>query len=164
MYYFAYGSNMSYRRLCARVTSAVALSNASLSGYRLRFHKQGRDGSAKCDAQQTGDPAHRVLGVVYDIAAAQKPDLDRHEGVGQGYAITPVRLTLSDGGPIEAYTYTATRIDPQLRPYAWYKEHVLRGALENGLDARYVQDIRAIACLVDPDPKRQTRELAIYHR
>ncbi|MGD8932595.1 MAG: gamma-glutamylcyclotransferase [Chromatiales bacterium] len=162
MYYFAYGSNMSHRRLRARVPSAVKLDNASLSGHRLRFQKRGRDGSAKCDAQRTGDPAHRVLGVVFNIAPGQKFDLDRHEGVGQGYAITPVRVALADGGLIEAYTYTAILIDPALLPYQWYKAHVLYGALENRLDTDYVQGIREIASIMDPDSAREARELAIY--
>jgi hypothetical protein len=164
MHYFAYGSNMSHQRLRARVPSAVKLGNASLTGYRLRFHKRGRDGSAKCDAQRTGDPADRVLGVVFEILAEEKPELDRHEGVGQGYAITPVQVALSDDSLIAAYTYTATLIDPVLQPYAWYKEHVLRGALENRLDAGYVQGILAIAAIVDPDPGREARERAIYRR
>ncbi|MGD8587863.1 MAG: gamma-glutamylcyclotransferase [Chromatiales bacterium] len=162
MYYFAYGSNMSHRRLRARVPSAVKLDNARLAGHRLRFHKRGRDGSAKCDAQCTGDPAHRVLGVVFDIATAEKPDLDRHEGVGQGYAITPVWVALANGGLIEAYTYTAILTDPTLLPYHWYKQHVLYGALENRLDAAYVQGIREITAIIDPDPARQAKELAIY--
>ena len=162
MRYFAYGSNMSLRRLRARVASAVRLDNASLYGHRLRFHKRGRDGSAKCDAQQTGDPAHRVLGVVFEIAGAEKPDLDRYEGVGLGYVTQTVQLTLSNGDQLEAYTYIATLIDSALRPFAWYKEHVLRGALENHLDADYIQAIHHIAADIDPDPEREARELAIY--
>ena len=116
MRYFAYGSNMSLRRLRARVPSAVKLDNASLYGHRLRFHKRGRDGSAKCDAQQSGDPSHRVQGVLFDIDPMEKPELDRHEGVGQGYAIKTVPLVLSDGSQALAYTYTATLIDPKLVP------------------------------------------------
>jgi hypothetical protein len=162
MYYFAYGSNMSLRRLRERVPSAVKQGNASLAGHVLRFHKRGRDGSAKCDAQQTGNPTHRVLGVIFDIDPAEKPELDRQEGLGRGYAIKSVQVLSADGRRIKAYTYTATLIDANLRPFAWYKEHVLRGALENRLEADYVQTIREITAVVDPDPDRQTRELAIY--
>ena len=162
MHYFAYGSNMSLRRLRARVPSAVKLSNASLSSHRLHFHKRGRDGSAKCDARQTDDPAHRVLGVVFEIAAAEKPELDQHEGVGQGYVTEKVRVVMADGCQVDAYTYIATLIDPALQPFGWYKEHVLRGALENRLDADYVQAIRNIDAVSDPDPLRKARELAIY--
>ena len=162
MYYFAYGSNMSYKRLLARVPSAVKLGNASLSGHRLRFHKQGRDGSAKCDAHHTGIPSHRVLGVVFDIAPEEKPGLDRHEGLGQGYAIKAVRVSFEDGHRVEVYTYTATLIDTSLRPFHWYKEHVLKGAQENQLDAGYLRALREIESIADPDPARQARELAIY--
>lgn len=40
--------------------------------HRLRFHKVGEDGSGKCDAEETGDPEDRVIGVVYAISASEK--------------------------------------------------------------------------------------------
>ncbi|WP_372836144.1 SufD family Fe-S cluster assembly protein, partial [Pontibacterium sp.] len=46
MYYFAYGSNMSLKRLQARVPSAMPLCSATLTRYQLRFHKSGKDLSA----------------------------------------------------------------------------------------------------------------------
>jgi len=162
MYYFAYGSNMSLRRLRARVPSAVNYGIASLYGHSLRFHKCGRDGSAKCDALLTREPSHRVLGVVYQIDPADRPGLDRHEGLGQGYAAKRVQLFLAGGERIEAFTYTATLTDPNLHPFTWYKEHVLRGALEHGLDADYIQSIREVDTRVDTDLEREARELAIY--
>ena len=50
MLYFAYGSNLSSARMAARVPSARVVARAQLPGHALRFHKVGRDGSAKCDA------------------------------------------------------------------------------------------------------------------
>ena len=145
MHYFAYGSNLSLRRLRARVPSATPLGNAVLYGHQLRFHKRGRDGSAKCDALTTLTPDQRVLGVVFDIASTHKSDLDLVEGVGQGYE-----------------TKTATLIDPKLKPYDWYKAHVLRGALEHQLAADYIQSIQDIESIPDPDHERHAREMLIY--
>ena len=55
--------------------------------HRLEFHKVGRDGSAKCDAFETGNPDDSVIGVVFDIHTAEKNYLDQAEGLGVGYDI-----------------------------------------------------------------------------
>lgn len=162
--YFAYGSNMSHARLQARVPSAVALTPAELTGHRLRFHKKGLDGSGKCDIEQTGDPADRVFGVVFDIAAAEKPRLDRKEGLGFGYNLKSVVVKTPGGDSLQAFVYYATRTDPTLHPFDWYKTHVLTGARENGLPADYVDAIAAIKAVADPKRQRRQRELALYRR
>ena len=162
MLYFSYGSNMSSKRLIARVATAQAICKASLLRHTLKFHKEGMDGSAKCDASQTDNQDDRVLGVVFDIAPRDKTFLDRCEGKGNGYEIKTVELISDDGETIEAFTYYATSIDADLQPYHWYKEHVLRGALENGLPDVYVRLIREVQSVDDPDPVRHGRELSIY--
>ncbi len=163
LFYFAYGSNMSLRRLRARVPSASRVGTGVLEGHRLRFHKIGRlDGSGKCDALGSGCPADRVHGVVYRIARRERTLLDRAEGAGEGYLAGTVSIRLHAGGSLEAFTYRATRIDPALEPFSWYKEHVLRGALENALPAHYVRLIEAVVAREDPDPGRHAAELAIY--
>jgi gamma-glutamylcyclotransferase len=160
--YFAYGSNMSLPRLGARVASLRKLGVARLAGHRLCFHKVGRDGSAKCDVSASDDPQDRVLGVLFEIAAAERAALDRCEGLGQGYQIKTVTVTLAGGHQADAFTYYATRIDAGLRPFRWYKAHVLHGALEHGLPEDYVQAIRLVSAMDDPDPARHQRETALY--
>ena len=160
--YFAYGSNLSVARLRARTPSARVLHRAALPGHALRFHKAGRDGSAKCDAFHTGHPAHCVQGVVFEIARAEKPVLDRHEGLGNGYEEKWVTLQAAGAGPLRALLYYATHIDPHLRPYHWYKAHVLYGAREHGLPPEYVAAVAGVPSVPDPDPARHARELAIY--
>ena len=85
--YFAYGSNMLTRRLRApdRAPSAVAVTRGYVTARRLTFHKPGRDGSGKCDAQASTDHEDRVYGVVFQVALRDKPALDRAEGLGNGY-------------------------------------------------------------------------------
>lgn len=154
---------MSLRRLRARTPSARALAVATLGGYRLRFHKASRvDGSAKCDAFRTDDPDDRVYGLLFDLAAAEKPLLDGFEGLGCGYDETRVSLVTADGRSVQAQMYVATDIDPSLRPFAWYRTHVLVGARQHRLPAGYLAEIEAIATWPDPDPARSRRELAIY--
>lgn len=158
---FCYGSNMSQRRLQARVPSARFVAVAELPAHRLRFHKSARDGSAKCDAEETGKPEDRVIGVVFEIDDDEKPDLDRHEALGRGYDEKQVELTTGEGA-LGAWMYYATRINKSLKPFHWYKNHVLIGARENGLPADYIAQIEAVESIDDPKRKRHDRELAIY--
>lgn len=162
MRYFAYGSNMSCRRLAARITSPRRVAVARLSGHELRWHKQGRDGSGKCDVYPTGDEQDVVIGVLFEIDARDKPLLDRHEGLGRGYRERRVELLGPGGERWQAFTYQATLTDPGLQPYRWYKRHVLEGALEHGLPWHYIARLRAVVAWDDPDAERHRNELRIY--
>lgn len=163
MHYFSYGSNMSIKRLLARVPSAKKIDTGILEGHKLKFHKiSKKDGSAKCDVKQTGDPADYVYGVVFLISQEEKPRLDREEGLGYGYAQKDVLIKLDNGSIVKAYTYYATNIDPILKPMNWYKEHVIRGAKENELPEAYIKAIEAIESMEDTDIERRDRELSIY--
>lgn len=160
--YFSYGSNMSLPRLLARAPSASRIATGLLKSHSLRFHKFGQDGSAKCDALQTGDPEHYVIGVLFEIDRQDKTSLDRVEGLGQGYAQKDVCIELPGGETVAAFTYYATHTAPGLQPYSWYLEHVLRGARQNTLPGEYIRMIEAVVALTDPDPARHEQELSIY--
>lgn len=162
MLYFSYGSNMSTPRLAARLPSARALEVARLDGHVLKFHKVGKDGSAKCDAESTRDDRSAVHGVLFRIPAGEKWVLDRWEGLADGYGEKFVRVVTRSGEARRALTYHATRIETGLKPYEWYKEHVLRGAREHGLPAEYVRAIERVETVPDPDRARHERELSIY--
>ena len=152
---------MSGRRLSARIPCDY-VGKACLVGHQLRFHKLSlRDDSAKCDAYETGRPEHAVHGVVYRIDPEHKTVLDQYEGLGAGYDIKSVRLEI-DGICLEAFTYYATTIDASLKPYHWYKQHVLQGAQENALPAMYIEAIASVESVEDADQERHSRELSIY--
>jgi gamma-glutamylcyclotransferase (GGCT)/AIG2-like uncharacterized protein YtfP len=156
--YFAYGSNMSLQRLQARVASARPLGTAILPEHSLRFHKAGRDGSAKCDALHTSDLADAIHGVLFHIDSAGKSVLDRVEGLGAGYEEKQVTLACGT----RAVTYVATHIDESLLPFHWYKRHVLVGAREAFLPTDYVMAIDLHPAVEDPDLMRHARESAIH--
>lgn len=162
--YFAYGSNMSSRRLKARLPSSRILGTGELAGHRLAFHKFSHvDLSAKCDACPSDHPDDRVIGVLYHIHVDEKALLDRIEGVGNGY--DEKRVNIRNGaGHIEAFMYAATRIDPTVRPYHWYKAHVVRGAREHGLPESYLEFLNSFESIDDPQPERHRHELSIYSR
>jgi len=163
VHYFSYGSNMSVKRLLDRVSSAKKVDVGILEKHELKFHKiSKKDGSAKCDAYETGNPEHKLYGVVFHISEQEKPELDRKEGLGYGYKQKDVKILLNDGTTIEAFTYYATNINPELKPFDWYKEHVLRGARENKLPLEYIRRIEIIEHIEDSDTKRRNDELSIY--
>ena len=153
---------MSTPRIMARVPSARAVAVARLQKYRLRFHKKGQDSSGKGDVECTNDEKDAVYGVVFEIAASEKIELDRYEGLKNGYEEKCVSISTPDGKEIIAVTYYATNIDPELKPFEWYKEHVVRGAREHGLPADYINIILAVEVMADPDKSRHERELSIY--
>lgn len=159
--YFAYGSNMSSKRLQARVPSATFYARAMLRGHQLRFHKHSQvDNSAKCDAFETGDPEHLTHGILFQFDADEQAQLDMCEG--EGYKIAQVEVEMEDGTRVEALTYLAILIEPQLRPYPWYKRHVVEGAREHALPADYIAWIEAVETQEDPNPERSQRELMIH--
>ena len=153
---------MSNKRLRNRVHSAAEICVASLHDHRLVFHKESKDGSAKCDAAHSGSSGDVVIGVVYEIHNSEKPKLDKIEGRGYGYEQKTVKVKTSEGEEIEAFIYYATKINPALKPYHWYKEHVLIGARENEISAAYIQTIELVESIADPEPGRHERELQIY--
>lgn len=162
MHYFAYGSNMSIRRITARVPSACVIDTGRLHGHRLGFRKVGRDGSAKCDVEHTQQQHHVVIGVVFKLHLSDIPVLDRFEGLGNGYEQKYVNVHTSQGTTLDAFTYYATDIDHSLSPYHWYKEHVLAGAREHRLPDDYIRMIENISAVHDPDHDRHEQEVAIY--
>lgn len=162
MLYFAYGSNMSPKRLLQRVPSAVVVGVASLPGHRLAFHKIGRDGSAKCDAAWTNATTDCVHGVIYRIDSGHKLRLDAKEGLGRGYEQKAVEVQLRDHSRSSAFLYYATHVDASLRPFTWYREHVLRGAYEHALPEPYIAAIHAVDAVDDPDSRRHRLETDVY--
>ena len=162
MLYFSYGSNMSIKRLQRRIPLATFVSIATLSGHSLLFHKIGQDSSAKCDASETGRKANTVIGVVFKISETDKRCLDKFEGLGRGYNDKTVELIGADGRELQATTYYATKINAALKPFHWYKNHVVRGAKENGIPAKYIQAIIDVESIADPEVDRHEREIAIY--
>ena len=163
IYYLAYGSNMAESRLRKRILSAEKIGLVNLPGHRLTFgNASTKDGSAKCDALITEHPDDLVIAVLYRILAAEKPLLDYYEGLGVEYRSCFIPIQLPNGKLAEALIYYATNLNAERRPYHWYREYVLRGAIENGFPEDYLAKIRCDAVIEDPDVERSARELSIY--
>lgn len=162
MKYFAYGSNMSLQRLQQRVPSAVPIGVFSLPKHRLVFHKLSTDGSAKCDAYSTEDPNDLVFGRLYEIDEAEKPNLDRAEGLGYGYEEKIIKV-FNAKESFKTVTYYATKLNNTLKPFTWYKQHVLIGAQEANLPTAYIYTIKAAPAIEDHDKEREAKQLSIHY-
>jgi gamma-glutamylcyclotransferase len=160
-FYFAYGSNMLTRRLTGRTPSAVVFGSASICGHKLTFDKISNDGSGKCDMESTGNTDDVTWGVLFCIDAAEITALDKAEGLGHGYRKETIRVCKA-GQEVSAFAYVATRKDPDLEPYHWYKNLVLAGCREHGLPDVYIAAIERVPSKSDGDKQRcETNEALI---
>lgn len=162
---FAYGSNLCRERLRARVPSARRWAIGCVFGRTLAFHKRGRDGSAKADAAFTGHANDSVWGVVYQVAASEKPLLDRYESLGVGYDEVEVPVATA-AGVCYARMYVARpeAIVTSLRPFSWYRDFVVHGAVEHGLPGRYLRRLCRVTAEADPDRSRHASNAAVVRR
>ena len=160
--YFAFGSNLSSPRLLHRLPQAEIGDVATLGRHRLCWRKNDQGQSGKCDIAFTGDTGDVVYGVVYQMTHSERLELDVIESNGFGYERKDVSVTTLAGDALEAFTYYAIDIDHEQQPFHWYKEHVLRGALEHDFPSHYIAQIRATPSIDDHDRERHRRELSIY--
>jgi gamma-glutamylcyclotransferase len=129
-----------------------------------RLHLQLNAGHPpKADAEYTGSDSDSVWGVVCEIDAAQKNDLDTAEGLGDGYEEKLVQLRDCAGQVYSASMYVASQshVDPSLKPFSWYMRFVLEGARQHMLPATYVAAIEAVPSVNDPNTRREDRKRAI---
>ena len=162
MKYFAYGSNMLTRRLtdAVRAPSAFACGVAAFSGYTVRFHKVGADGSGKCTLIATGTVDAVAYGVLYELTDSDGANLDRVEGVLTGdYTRCCIQLRFLDGGTTGAITYVASDryVDAACVPFDWYRDLVVAGAMEHGLPHPYIDELIRIPAVPDPDAARAAK-------
>jgi hypothetical protein len=164
LFYFAYGSNMLIPRMTGRVPSARYECTGFLYGHRLAFHKVGRkDASGKCDAYKTGNAEDYLAGILYTIDPDHRSLLNAIEGVGAGYEVMNVAIMTPSNTSLSAFTYYATNIIHDLKPFHWYKHHVVYGARENNLPSEYIDSILSVESIEDPDDARALKELSIYN-
>ena len=154
--YFGYGSNMLTKKLKDRCPSAVKIDVCRTKEYTLKFHKVSTDGSGKGD-MACHHEADELYGVAFSIDKSEEHDLDRAEGYGYGYDKKEIDVEGITKGPLRVWTYYATKIDSELKPYHWYKRQTVEGARENGLPEDYIKKIEAFESIQDMDKERVAR-------
>jgi sulfite reductase (NADPH) flavoprotein alpha-component len=147
-HYFGFGSNMSMLSLRAKGVEPLAARPAELRGWRLRFNVQHffRHEGGVGNIEQTGDPGHRVLGMLHECPDEALELLDAAEAYGHGYdrikvEVEPHHHAGEDRRKVAALTYIGMPrfIDDSCLPSRRYLNIVLEGARMAGLDDDYIQ-------------------------
>ena len=142
--YAAYGSNLHPDRLRAadRCPSAKLIGTCVITGWLLAFHKRSTDGSVKCDAKRTGQQSDELRLAVFIIPKSQENDLDRAEGLNNGYNKDQIQVPMG-GKNLIAKIYVADKKSIVTdTPYEWYKQMVLLGAKYHNFPTSYTGSIR----------------------
>jgi gamma-glutamylcyclotransferase (GGCT)/AIG2-like uncharacterized protein YtfP len=136
--YFAYGSNMDAAAMARRCPASRPLGLARLARHRLCILQAGY-------ATVVRDPSSTVHGVLYDLALADVPALDRYEDIARGLYRKIVQPVLRrEGGPVQALVYIgAGQRGGQPRP--GYMEGVIAAADSAGLPPAYIAFLRHFA-------------------
>ncbi|MDT7041035.1 gamma-glutamylcyclotransferase family protein [Candidatus Nitronereus thalassa] len=158
MLYAAYGSNLHPDRLRERVPSACLRGSAVLEGWGLRFEKRSPDGSSKCSVVPSSEILHVA---VYEMLPAEKPILDQFEHAGIGYVEQEIHVP--GFGTCFWYVAHESHVDPHLRPYGWYKELVLVGCGHHQFPSDYVERIRQVPHIEDPDVQRHEKWMSLVN-
>ncbi len=156
-FYFAYGSNMLAARLRRRCPSARPIGVARVEGFAIAFDKRGMDGSGKATLYPA--PQGIVHGVVFEIDAPERENLDLAEGPGYARHDDFSVSLCESGATLLVSTYIA-RPDARhdgLSPFDWYRGLILAGAVENALPEAEIGRFAALACVEDPLPERAGR-------
>ena len=142
-HYFAYGSNMSARRIRHRLGWAPSRISVILQGYLLAFNKQSCDGG-KANIQAS--PEDEVEGILYFVREEDLLTMDKYEGVAEKqYRRQDFEVVDLSGRPMPAVAYVALNTGPESRPTSEYLNYLLEGGHLLSLD--YVTRLEEIATL-----------------
>jgi hypothetical protein len=143
LHYFAYGSNMSARRIRHRLGWSPSRIAVTLQDYLLAFNKQSADGGKANIKVSSGD---EVEGILYFVKEDDLLTMDTYEGVAeQQYKRLDIEVIDLSGRHIPAVAYVALNTGPETRPSVEYLNYLLEG--EHLLSQEYVSRLEDIATL-----------------
>ena len=103
--YFSYGSNMDVAGMEARCPRSKPLGLARLARHRLAVMREGW-------LTATRDAQSNIHGVLWDLALADVPALDRHEGLGEGLYAKTLQSVATENGARLAQIYFGSNAGP----------------------------------------------------
>ena len=133
--YFAYGSNMDAAAMALRCPASRLVGQGRLQRHRFVIMREGY-------ASVVREPAETVWGVLWELALADVPALDRYEGVAGGLYVKAYQPVSTCGGVRRALVYLGRNAGPGL-PRPGYLEAVLAAGEAAQLPASYLRQIRA---------------------
>jgi AIG2-like family len=147
--YFAYGSNMDRAAMRERCPASTPLGLARLPRHRFFITREGYASVAR-------DPRRTVWGVLWDLALADMPALDRYELVASRLYVKMHQPVLAESGPKRALIYVARSTAPGL-PRPGYMEAITAAAEGAGLPPAYLKEL---AAFLPPSSARAASEPA----
>ena len=146
LHYFGYGSSLGAASLRAEGVSPLRSESAILEGWSLRFDVPdffALEGGTANVAPAADDAVHGALYACrdHDLAA-----IDRLEGAGTIRERLEVSVLTYGGRRKLAYVYVGlpSILDAGVRPSERYRNLLVRGAIELGLEPAYVDRLRAL--------------------
>jgi len=134
MYYFAYGSNMTMKRLLERDLKPLATVGVGcLDHWRIRFNKKSYKNPDNGFANIEPFWGDRVYGVVFGIRTEDLGKLDKFEGYPNHYQRTMLRIRVGESF-YDCVSYIANRkwtTSKRLRVDESYKEYIDIGMREH---------------------------------
>lgn len=131
--YFAYGSNMDQAAMLGRCPGSKPVGIGRLMRHRFMIFDEGY-------ATVVRDPQRAVWGMVWDLALADVPALDRYESLSTGLYTKAVQPVVTGQGPRRAIVYVGRSAKPGT-PRPGYMEGVVEAARHAGLP----EDIRSLS-------------------
>lgn len=132
--YFAYGSNMDQAAMRQRCPASKPLGIARLMRHRFIIFDEGY-------ASVVRDPQRTVWGMVWDLALADVPALDRYESLSTGQYTKVVQPVVTGQGPRRAVIYIGRNAKPGT-PKPGYMEGVIEAARHAGLPEDYIRSLQ----------------------
>jgi len=131
--YFAYGSNMDQAAMRQRCPGSKPVGIARLMRHRFMIFDEGY-------ATVVRDPQRVVWGMVWNLALADVPALDRYESLSTGLYTKVVQPVVTEQGPRRAVVYIGRSVRPgTARP--GYMEGVIEAATHAGLPEDYIRSL-----------------------
>lgn len=102
---------------------------------------------------------------MYEFDAIEKPKLDRAEGLGYGYLEQQVKCQVGDTQYL-CFTYIASidALRSDMQPYTWYRDLVIAGAEFQGFPSDYVEELKRLETLSDPNSDRASENAELLER
>ncbi len=135
--YFAYGANMDVVTMATRCPRSKSIGLARLMRHRLAAMREGW-------LTVVRDSRATVHGVLWDLALADVPALDRFEGVGGGLYVKAFQPVIAPGGAKRAMVYFGANAGPG-RLHADYVAGVLAAAQAWGLPREGMAGLEKLA-------------------
>jgi gamma-glutamylcyclotransferase (GGCT)/AIG2-like uncharacterized protein YtfP len=131
--YFAYGSNMDRNAMLQRCPASKPVGIGRLMRHRFIVFDEGY-------ASVTRDPQRAVWGMVWDLALADVPALDRYESLSTGLYTKVIQPVVTGQGPRRALVYVGRSARPGA-PKPGYMEGVIEAAAHAGLPEDYIRSL-----------------------